>query len=99
MPTEKRRAPRARVTKKAQVTYVDDQGRDRFEVITAQDVSTTGCRVLLTFRCQPRTVVTINFSGGNSGSASVRYQNPTPRGYSTGLEFLGGMRLPSEPAG
>ncbi|MBL8242384.1 MAG: PilZ domain-containing protein [Bryobacterales bacterium] len=93
MSSEKRRSPRAGVNKKLQVTYVDEQGRERFEVVPAQDVSKSGCRILLKYRCQPRTVVALSLTPANSGSATVRYQNPTPKGYITGLEFLGGLVL------
>lgn len=98
MPSEKRRAPRSGVAKRVQVTYVDDQGRDRFELAQAQDVSPTGCRVLLHFRCTARTLVSLSLTPAISGSATVRYQNPTPRGYVTGLEFLGGLQFPVPPA-
>jgi hypothetical protein len=93
MSSEKRKAARASSAKKLQVTYVDEQGRDRFEIVLAQDVSETGCRILLQFKCRPRTIVALSLTPANSGSATVRYQNPTPRGYVTGLEFLGGLAL------
>lgn len=79
-----------------QVSYVDDQGRDRYEIAPVRDVSPEGCRVLLQNRCGSRTVVKIQMTPALFGSASVRYQNPTPKGYSTGLEFLGGLRIPAE---
>jgi hypothetical protein len=66
---EKRRSSPANVSKKVQVTDVDDIGRDRFEIVSVQHISPTGCRILLHFRCRPQTVA-------------------------TGLEFLGGLRLP-----
>jgi hypothetical protein len=94
MAAEKRSAPRADLAKKLQVTYVDEQGRERYEIVTAQDVSATGCRLVLQFRCRPRTVVGIALTPAKTGSATVRYQNATPRGYVTGLEFLGGLVLP-----
>jgi hypothetical protein len=93
MSSEKRKAARASFAKKLQVTYVDEQGRERFEIVSAQDVSETGCRILLQFKCRPRTIVALNLTPANSGSATVRYQNATPRGYVTGLEFLGGLVL------
>ena len=93
MSSEKRKAARVTSAKKLQVTYVDEQGRDRFEIVSAQDVSKTGCRILLQFKCRPRTIVALSLTPANSGSATVRYQNPTPRGYVTGLEFLGGLVL------
>ncbi len=98
MPSEKRRAPRTGVVHKVQVTYVDEQGRDRFEIVKAEDVSKTGCRILLRHRCKPRTVVAIALTPANSGSATVRFQNPTPKGFVTGLEFLGGLTLPASAA-
>lgn len=94
MPTEKRNASRLSVLKQVQVNYVDDQGRDRFEIVPIQDVSASGCRLLLHFRCAPRTLIALRLSPAHSGSATIRYQKPTPRGYTTGLEFLGGLRLP-----
>ena len=97
MPTEKRRSPRISANRKVQVTYVDDQGLERFEIVNAQDFSPVGCRLILHFRCRPRTVISIALSPLLSGSASIRFQNPSPRGYITGLEFLGGFRLP-EPS-
>jgi len=97
MSSEKRKSERASVAHKLQVTYVDEQGRDRFEIVTAQDISATGCRIVLKFKCRPRTVVALSITPANSGSATVRYQNATPRGYVTGLEFLGGLVL--RPAG
>lgn len=95
MPIEKRRSPRTNVAKKLQVTYVDEQGQERYEAVAAQDVSPTGCCVLLKFRCRPRTVVLLSLTAALSGSATIRYQNPTPRGFVTGLEFLGGLQLPA----
>jgi len=97
MSSEKRRNPRIDVAKKLQVSYVDEQGRDRFEIVPAQDVSESGCRVVLKFRCQVRTIIGISLTPARSGSATVRYQKPTPRGYVTGLEFLGGLVLPIAP--
>ena len=94
MPREKRRSARLSVLKQVQLSYVDEEGRDRFEITQIHDVSTTGCRVLLHHRCAPRTVIALRLSPTISGSATVRYQNPTPRGFSTGLEFLGGLCLP-----
>lgn len=94
MPSEKRASPRSGTAKKLQVNYVDDQGRDRFEIVPAQDISSTGCRIVLKFRCRPRTIVTLSLTPANSGSATIRYQNATPRGFVTGLEFLGGLALP-----
>ncbi|HEU0121242.1 MAG TPA: hypothetical protein VFQ91_12005 [Bryobacteraceae bacterium] len=97
MPTEKRRTTRTAVTQKMQVSYVDEQGRERYELAPALDISAEGCQVLLQYRCIARTVVQIQVTPAVNGSASVRYQRPTPRGYSTGLEFLGGMRVPPAP--
>ena len=94
MPREKRGSPRKSVLKQVQVSYVDEQGRDRFEITQILDVSATGCRVLLHNRCATRTLLSLRISPTISGSATVRYQNSTPRGYSTGLEFIGGLRLP-----
>lgn len=94
MPSEKRQASRLPVLKQVQVNYVDEQGRDRFEIVQIHDVSSSGCRLLLHFRCCPRTLIALRLSPAHSGSATIRYQNPTPRGYATGLEFLGGLRLP-----
>ncbi|MFN0105386.1 MAG: hypothetical protein ACKV2U_25275 [Bryobacteraceae bacterium] len=91
MASEKRRASRAGAVDKVRISYVDDQGRQHFEMVAAQDISARGCQVVLKFRCPVRTVVALNLSPANSGNASVRYQNPTPRGYVTGLEFLGGL--------
>lgn len=91
MPSEKRRTPRIEFSKKIQVNYIDAEGRARFEIVPAQDVSAQGCRVVLKHRCQTRTVVALSVTPANSGSATVRYQNPTPRGFVTGLEFLGGL--------
>ena len=53
MSSEKRKAARASSARKLQVTYVDEQGRDRFEIVSAQDISETGCRILLRFKCRP----------------------------------------------
>ena len=92
--SEKRKVHRAEVSKKLQVTYVDEQGRERFEIVSAQDLSVSGCRIVLQFRCRPRTIVALSLTPANSGSATVRYQNATPRGYVTGLEFLGGLVFP-----
>lgn len=95
MPSDKRKAPREDAAKKLQVIYVDEQGRERFEMVRAQDISENGCRILLQFRCRPRTIVALSLTPANSGSATVRYQNATPRGFVTGLEFLGGLALPA----
>jgi hypothetical protein len=76
------------------VAYTDDEGRERFEIVPVRDLSSSGCRVVLAFRCQPRTVLSISLSPAVRGSATVRYQNPSPRGFVTGLEFLGGLTLP-----
>ena len=38
MPTEKRRSPRISANKKVQVTYVDDLGHERFEIVNAQEI-------------------------------------------------------------
>ena len=73
---------------------MDEQGRERFEIAPARDLSASGCRILLQFKCRPRTVVALSLTPADAGSATVRYQNPTPRGYVTGLEFLGGLVLP-----
>ena len=94
MSPEKRKVPRAEVSKKLQVTYVDEQGCQRFEIVSAQDLSASGCRILLKFRCRARSIVALSLTPANSGSATVRYQNATLRGYVTGLEFLGGLVLP-----
>ena len=94
MPKEKRHASRLNVLKQVQVSYVDEEGRDRFEIVQIHDVSPTGCRLLPHFRCRPRTLISLRLSPVHSGSATIRYQNPTPRGYATGIEFLGGLRLP-----
>jgi len=94
MSSEKRKAQRAGFSKKLQVTYVDEQGSERFEIVSAQDLSASGCRILLKFRCRPRAIVALSLTPTNSGSATVRYQNATPRGFVTGLEFLGGLLLP-----
>ena len=94
MPTEKRQSSRFSVLKRVQVTYVDEEGRDRFEIAPMYDVSVSGCRIMLHFRCPVRTLIRLWLSPVHSGSATIRYQNPTPRGFSTGLEFLGGLRLP-----
>jgi hypothetical protein len=94
MPREKRRSARLSVLKQVQLSYVDEEGRDRFEITQLTDVSAAGCRVLLHHRCAARTLISLRLSPSISGSATVRYQNPTPRGYTTGLEFLGGLRLP-----
>jgi hypothetical protein len=94
MPTEKRQGSRVNVLKRVQVSYVDQEGRDRFEIVQLHDVSASGCRILLHFRCPHRALVSLRLSPAHSGSATIRYQNPTPRGYTTGLEFLGGLRLP-----
>ena len=98
MSPEKRKTQRAEVSKKLQVTYADEQGQERFEIVSAQDLSASGCRILLKFRCRARTIVALSFTPANSGSATVRYQNATPRGYVTGLEFLGGLVLPTAEA-
>lgn len=94
MPTEKRRDARTAVGRRVQVAYTDDQGRERYEVVPARDLSESGCRLVLAFRCQPRTVLSVSLSAAVRGSATVRYQNPSPRGFVTGLEFLGGLHLP-----
>ena len=93
MAAEKRKATRTEIAKKLQVTYVDEQGRERFEIVEAKDLSSSGCRIVLRFKCQARAVVAISLTPAKSGSATVRYQNTTPRGYLTGLEFLGGLSL------
>jgi hypothetical protein len=93
MSADKRRAPRFGVVMRVQITYQDDQGRDRFEMAQAHDVSATGCRITLQFRCQSRAVVALSLVPANSGSATIRYQNATPRGYVTGLAFLGGIKI------
>ena len=90
---EKRRSQRSNLVKKVQVTYTDEQGNSRFEFVQAQDISRSGCRVTLHFRCKLRSLVAVQLTPAQSGSATIRYQNPTPRGYVTGLEFLGGMEI------
>lgn len=95
MPSEKRRNSRTSAMKRVQVSYVDQEGRDRFEVVPAHDFSSSGCRLTLQFRSPVRTIVSVRLSPAVSGSATIRYQNPTPRGYVTGLEFLGGFRPPA----
>lgn len=94
MPSEKRRDNRVDVVRRMQVRYVDDQGRERYEVVSVRDLSGSGCRAVLSFRCQPRTVVAVGLTPVLTGSATVRYQNSTPRGFVTGLEFLGGLAVP-----
>lgn len=94
MPTEKRRNTRSAVGRRVQVAYTDDEGRERYEVVPVRDLSSSGCRLILAFRCQPRTVLSLSLSPVVRGSATVRYQNPSPRGFVTGLEFLGGLNLP-----
>ena len=96
MSHEKRMAPPADVANKLQVTYVDEQGRDGFEIVAVEDLSPSGCRIVLQFKCRARTIVALCLTPANSGSATVRYQNPAPRGYVTGLEFLGRLVLPVE---
>jgi hypothetical protein len=93
MTADKRRAPRFGTNKRVQITYIDAQGQNRFETVPAHDISATGCRLTLQFRCQSRAVVAFSLGPARSGSATIRYQTPTPRGYMTGLEFLGGMRI------
>ena len=93
MSANKRQAPRFGVAKRVQITYMDEQGRDRFEIVPAHDMSATGCRLTLQYRCPTRSVVALSLGPAKSGSATVRYQNSTPRGYMTGLEFLGGMKI------
>lgn len=98
MPSEKRQGSRLNVLKRVQVSYVDHEGRDRFEIVQLHNVSASGCRILLHFRCPLRALISLRLSPAQSGSATIRYQNPTPLGYATGLEFLGGLRIPlSEP--
>jgi hypothetical protein len=97
MPSEKRRGPRAEAARKLQVTYVDEQGRERVETVSAKDASKNGCQVVLQFRCQVRTVIALRLTPAVFGSATVRYQNPTPRGYVTGLEFLSGLEFLAGP--
>jgi PilZ domain len=94
VPTEKRRSARSVVGRRVQVAYTDDQGRERYEIVPVRDLSPSGCRLILAFRCQPRTILSLSLSPVARGSATVRYQNPSPRGFVTGLEFLGGLTIP-----
>lgn len=93
MPTEKRRNARRTLALRFNVRYTDVNGVDRHEIVRAHDLSPSGCRLLLRCASPPRSLAYLSAPPSIKTSATVRYQNPTARGYETGLEFTGGFVL------
>jgi len=93
MPTEKRRNPRRTAVLRFNVHYTDVNGVDRYEIVNARDLSPSGCKLLLRCASAPRSLAYLSSPPSIQTSATVRYQNPTARGYETGLEFTGGFVL------
>jgi len=93
MPTEKRRCLRRPLSPRFQVRYTDVNGVDRFETVRASDLSPAGCKLLLRCPAQPRSLAYLSAPPSIKASATARYQNPSVRGYETGLEFTGGFTL------
>lgn len=93
MPTEKRRTPRRPATLRFQIHYTDCTGVERHETVNASDISPSGCRLLLRCAARPRSLAYLSAPPAVHTSATVRYQNPSARGYVTGLEFTGGFVL------
>lgn len=93
MPTEKRRNTRRAAALRFQVHYTDVNGVDRFETAKASDVSPSGCKLLLRSAARPRSIAYLAAPPAIKTSATIRYQNPSVRGYETGLEFTGGYAL------
>lgn len=66
---------------------------ERFETVSARDVSRFGCKLVLRAAARPRSVAYLTAPPSIHASATVRYQTPSARGYETGLEFSGGFVL------
>lgn len=98
MPTEKRRNTRRAAALRFQVRYTDVNGVDRYETASANDVSPSGCKLLLRCAAQLRSLAYLSSPPSIKTSASIRYQNPSARGYVTGLEFAGGFVLDTAAA-
>jgi len=99
MPTEKRRNPRRSLALRFQVRYTDVNGFDRYETVAARDISPSGCKLLLRGAARPRSIAYLSSPPSIKTSATIRYQNPSARGYETGLEFTGGFALDTAAAG
>jgi hypothetical protein len=93
MPTEKRRNARRPATLRFQIRYTDVNEVERFETVSARDVSGSGCKLILRAAAHPRSVAYLTAPPSIKTSATVRYQTPSARGFETGLEFTGGFLL------
>lgn len=93
MATEKRRNTRRAAAVRFNVHYTDVNGVDRYEIVSARDLSPSGCKLLLRCASAPRSLAYLSLPPSIKTSATVRYQNATARGYETGLEFTGGFVL------